>query len=375
MLDRLRVDPGSPAAIAARDPADQLGLEKHEGERRLEELDGRIDDLQYRLYAEGRRSVLLILQGLDASGKDGVIRRVFVGVNPIGLELTSFGVPAGAEVEHDYLWRIHAALPARGKIGVFNRSHYEDVVAVRMRELAPEAVWRRRYEHIRAFERMLVDEGTAIVKVFLNVSREEQRARLQERIDDPRKRWKFRRDDLGVRERFADWIGAWDDALTETSTDWAPWHVVPADRNWLKALAVAELLCATLERLDPRAPRAGERARGASYRVGAPPPRRTWPLRTRPIRTIDSGLRVVHESSALACPSRYVELRTSTRVSGQGGGFHDDRVLRPSLPRATAPCPPEAHVSHPCVRPRVADHHDRRRARSPKRRHPAGRGG
>ena len=254
MLDRLRVDPGSPAAIAARDPADRLGLEKHEGERRLEELDTRIDDLQYRLYAEGRRSVLLILQGLDASGKDGVIRRVFVGVNPIGLEFRSFGVPAGAEVEHDYLWRIHAALPARGKVGVFNRSHYEDVVAVRMLELAPEEVWRRRYEHIRAFERMLVDEETAIVKVFLNVSREEQRVRLQERIDDPRKRWKFRRDDLAVRERFADWIAAWDDALTETSTDFAPWHVVPADRNWLKALAVAELLCATLERLDPQVP-------------------------------------------------------------------------------------------------------------------------
>ena len=198
--------------------------------------------------------MLLILQGLDASGKDGVIRRVFVGVNPIGLEFRSFGVPAGAEVEHDYLWRIHAALPARGKVGVFNRSHYEDVVAVRMRELAPEEVWRRRYEHIRAFERMLVDEGTAIVKVFLNVSREEQRVRLQERIDDPRKRWKFRRDDLAVRERFADWIAAWDDALTETSTDLAPWHVVPADRNWLKALAVAELLCATLERLDPQLP-------------------------------------------------------------------------------------------------------------------------
>ena len=254
MLDRLRVDPGSPAAIAARDPADQLGLEKHDGERRLEELDGRIDDLQNRLYAEGRRSVLLILQGLDASGKDGVIRRVFVGVNPIGLEFRSFGVPAGAEVEHDYLWRIHAALPARGKVGVFNRSHYEDVVAVRMRELAPEEVWRRRYEHIRAFERMLVDEGTAIVKVFLNVSREEQRARLQERVDDPRKRWKFRHDDLAVRERFADWIAAWDDALSETSTEWAPWYVVPADRNWLKALAVAELLCATLERLDPQLP-------------------------------------------------------------------------------------------------------------------------
>jgi PPK2 family polyphosphate:nucleotide phosphotransferase len=254
VLDRLRVDPGSPAAIAARDPGDRLGLEKHEGERRLEELDERLDDLQYRLHAEDRRSVLLILQGLDASGKDGVIRRVFAGVNPIALEFTSFGVPAGREIEHDYLWRIHAAFPARGKVGVFNRSHYEDVVAVRMRHLAPEDVWRRRYDHIRAFERMLVDEGTAILKVFLNVSREEQRRRLQERIDDPRKRWKFRHDDLAVHAQYDDWVTAWDEALTETSTDWAPWHVVPADRNWLKALAVAELLCAMLEGLDPRLP-------------------------------------------------------------------------------------------------------------------------
>jgi PPK2 family polyphosphate:nucleotide phosphotransferase len=254
VLDRLRVDPGSPAAIAERDPSDRLGREKDEGERRLEELDERLDALQYRLYAEDRRSVLLILQGLDASGKDGVIRRVFAGVNPIGLEFTSFGVPAGAEVKHDYLWRVHAALPKRGRVGVFNRSHYEDIVAVRMRKLAPKEVWGRRYEHIRAFERMLVDEGTSLVKVFLNVSREEQRARLQERIDDPGKRWKFRHDDLAVHGQYDAWIEAWDDALTETSTDWAPWHVVPADRNWVKALAVAELLCTTLEALDPQLP-------------------------------------------------------------------------------------------------------------------------
>ena len=144
-------------------------------------------------------SVLLVLQGLDASGKDGVIRRVFHGVNPAGCSVTSFRAPVGAELEHDYLWRIHAALPRAAAIGVFNRSHYEDVVAVRMRELAPEAVWRRRYEHLRAFERMLVDEGTTVLKVFLNVSREEQRKRFQERIDDPEKRWKFRREDLEVR--------------------------------------------------------------------------------------------------------------------------------------------------------------------------------
>jgi len=254
VLDGLRVKPGAGARIAERDPGDRLGIEKEDGEKRLEHVVGRIDELQYRLYAEDRHSVLLVLQGLDASGKDGVIRRAFHGVNPTGVSVTSFKVPVGVELQHDYLWRVHAALPRRGTIGVFNRSHYEDVVAVRMHELAPPDVWRRRYEHIRGFERMLVDEGTSVVKVFLNVSRDEQRVRFQERIDDPGKRWKFRRDDLKVRERFDDWVEAWDDALTETSTDWAPWYVVPADRNWLKALVVAELLVDALERLDPKLP-------------------------------------------------------------------------------------------------------------------------
>jgi polyphosphate kinase 2 (PPK2 family) len=139
-------------------------------------------------------------------------------------------------------------------IGVFNRSHYEDVVAVRMYEIAPEAVWRPRYAHLRDFERMLVDEGTTVLKVFLNVSREEQRRRLQERIDDPGKRWKFRRDDLKVRGRFDEWVAAWEEAVDETTTEWAPWYIVPADHNWVKALAVAELVAGALERLDPRFP-------------------------------------------------------------------------------------------------------------------------
>jgi len=254
MLDSLRVDPGSAARIAERSTDDRLGLEKDGGEKRLKALVERIDALQYRLYAEDRRSLLLVLQGLDASGKDGVVRRVFEGVNPTGVTVTSFKAPVGSELQHDYLWRIHGALPRRGTIGVFNRSHYEDVVAVRMYGISPEEVWRPRYEHIRAFERMLVDEGTTVLKVFLNVSREEQRVRLQERIDDPGKRWKFRHDDLKVRERFDDWVAAWEEAVNETSTEWAPWHVVPADRNWVKALAVAELVAGALERLDPQLP-------------------------------------------------------------------------------------------------------------------------
>lgn len=256
MLEQLRVKPGSAARIADRDPRDALGLEKDDGAARLKELSERIDVLQYRLFAANTRSVLLVLQGLDASGKDGVVRRVFDGVNPTGIRVVSFRAPIGIELEHDYLWRIHAALPARGEVGVFNRSHYEDVVAVRMLDLAPKEIWERRPAHLCAFERMLVDEGTAVLKVFLNVSREEQATRLQERINDPEKRWKFRREDLKVRERFDDWVHAWEDVLTETSTEHAPWYVVPADRNWVKALAVATLLVDALENIDPQLPEA-----------------------------------------------------------------------------------------------------------------------
>ena len=257
MIDALRVAPGSAPRIAEREPRDALGLEGKESAKAvLGELRERIAELQERLYAEGSHAVLLVLQGLDASGKDGVIRSVFTGVNPMGIRISSFGVPTETELAHDYLWRVHAELPRRGTIGVFNRSHYEDVVAVRMHALAPEEVWRRRPAHIREWERMLVEEGTAIVKVFLNVSREEQRQRFQERIDDPAKRWKFRTGDLEVRERFDEYVAAWEEVIGETSTDWAPWHVVPADRNWVKSTAVARLVVEVLERLDPRMPAA-----------------------------------------------------------------------------------------------------------------------
>ena len=253
-LEQLRVSPGEPVRLAERDPRDKLGLEKAAGKEETKKLRDRIDELQYLLYAETRHAVLLILQGIDASGKDGTIRRVFDGVNPQGVHVVSFKAPVGAELEHDYLWRIHAALPPRGAIGVFNRSHYEDIVTVDVLGLFPKAVWKRRSGHIRGFERMLADEGTTTVKVFLNVSRDEQRKRLQERIDDPRKRWKFRPEDLEVSERYDDYIAAYEAAITDTSTDWAPWHVVPADRNWVKAYATASLLCDALERLNPKLP-------------------------------------------------------------------------------------------------------------------------
>jgi len=255
VIDDLRVKPGTRAHIADRDPRHTLGFrDKEAGTARLAELTERLSSLQERLFAESKRSAVLVLQGLDASGKDGVIRTVLTGVNPQGSSVVSFRAPTSTELGHDYLWRVHAALPSRGALVVFNRSHYEDVVAVRLHRLADEAVWSRRPAHINEWERMLADEGTTMVKVFLNVSKDEQRERLQERVDDPSKRWKFRKADLEVRERFDEYVAAWEDVIAETSTAWAPWHVVPADRNWVKSVAVAELLVEALERLDPKLP-------------------------------------------------------------------------------------------------------------------------
>jgi PPK2 family polyphosphate:nucleotide phosphotransferase len=251
----LQVRPGHPAELRTRDPGDRLGLaDKETGHARLAELTDELGMLQNRLWAEARRSLLLVLQGLDASGKDGTISHVFRGVNLQGCRVHSFKAPVGDEAAHDYLWRVHAACPEHGEIAIFNRSHYEDVVTARVRGLVPEDVWKRRPGHIEEFERLLVDEGTTLVKVFLNVSREEQGKRLQERLDNPEKAWKFNVGDLDDRARFDDYITAYDEVLSETSTEWAPWHVVPADRNWVRNLAVAELVVDALRGLDPQPP-------------------------------------------------------------------------------------------------------------------------
>jgi PPK2 family polyphosphate:nucleotide phosphotransferase len=262
LADAVRVPPGTPARIRERDPRDTLGLDKAAGKELLAKLHERLVVLQQRLYAEAEHSVLLVLQGLDASGKDGVIRSVFSGLNPQSCRVVSFKAPTRTELAHDFLWRVHAVVPARGEIGAFNRSHYEDVVTVRVRNLAPEDVWRPRAGHIREWERRLSDEGTTLVKVFLNVSKEEQRKRLQKRIDDPEKRWKFKLEDLETRKQFDEFVAAYDEAITETSTEWAPWHVVPADRNWLKAAVVAELITEALERIDPQLPPADSAIEG-----------------------------------------------------------------------------------------------------------------
>ncbi|HWX09349.1 MAG TPA: polyphosphate kinase 2 family protein [Gaiellaceae bacterium] len=251
----LTVTPGKRANLSKRDPGDRLDLADREaGAERLAELVAQLSALHNRLWAESTRSVLIVLQGLDAAGKDGTIRQVFTGLNPQGCRAVSFKQPSSTELAHDYLWRVHAACPARGEIGIFNRSHYEDVVAVRVRGLAPARVLKHRPRQINEFEHMLADEGTTVVKVFLHVSRDKQRERLQERLEDPEKSWKFRVEDLDDRARWNDFMAAYEEVISQTSTSWAPWYVIPADRNWIRNLTVAEVLVHVLEQLDPQFP-------------------------------------------------------------------------------------------------------------------------
>jgi PPK2 family polyphosphate:nucleotide phosphotransferase len=255
MLDDLRVTPGASARLDRRDPAARLGLVSKEAARaELADLQRRMADVQVRLFAEGRTGVLVVLQAMDAGGKDGTIRTVFTGLNPAGVTVTGFKAPSERELAHDYLWRLHPAVPARGQIGIWNRSHYEDVVVVRVKELVPPERWRRRFRHLREFERMLVDEGIEIVKVYLNISSEEQRARLQDRVDDPTERWKFRLGDLDDRKLWHDFQRAYAEAIEETSTEQAPWFVVPGDRKWVRNVAVARIVLDALERIDPQFP-------------------------------------------------------------------------------------------------------------------------
>ncbi|HJR25146.1 MAG TPA: PPK2 family polyphosphate kinase [Acidimicrobiales bacterium] len=216
----------------------------------LEDLKERLHDLQEVLYAEQRRRVLLVVQGLDTSGKGGILEHVVGAVNPIGLRLTSFKAPSDEELSRDYLWRVHANVPKAGELGVFDRSHYEDVIAARVEGIVPEAVWQRRYDHIVGFERLLADEGTALVKVLLHLSKDEQRRRLQARLDEPHKRWKFNPDDLRTRARWDEHQVAMAEAVERTAQPHAPWHVVPADKKWYARWAVATILVATLDAMD-----------------------------------------------------------------------------------------------------------------------------
>lgn len=261
-LDDLIVRPGKRARIDRRPPSGTPGFTfkgsseaaRTRAEEELEKNVKALVNLQYLLYAENRRSVLVVLQGMDTSGKDGAIRHVFSGINPQGCHVTSFKKPSERELDQDYLWRIHEAVPARGEIGVFNRAHYEDVLIVRVHGLVPEKVWSKRYQQINEFEHYLSENGVTILKCFLHISKEEQLARLQARLDDPAKNWKFSMQDVEERTRWDDYQAAYEDALTQCSTPWAPWHVIPADRKWYRNWAVSSLLRRTLERMDPRTP-------------------------------------------------------------------------------------------------------------------------
>ncbi len=252
------VEAGSSAGLSARATANKFGLDKAQAEMQLKDYVEKLSVLHNRLWAERKRSVLLVLQGLDASGKDGTIKRVFTGLNPQGCTVHSFKAPNEAERAHDYLWRVHAVVPPRGYIGIFNRSHYEDAVTTRVLGIIDDDERVRRHAHINDFERMLTDEGTTVVKVFLHLGRDEQRKRLQARVDDPEKRWKFRHDDLDTRRHWDDYQRLYDETITATSTKWAPWYVVPADHKWVSGLLVAGLLAETLEKLDPLVPEPAE---------------------------------------------------------------------------------------------------------------------
>lgn len=251
----LRVTPGARAGLDGRATSDRLGLAGKASARaeRVALLD-ELRELHERLWAEAKQSVLLVLQGVDTAGKDGTIRRTLEGLNPQGCSVTSFKVPNNLELDHDYLWRVHEACPGRGRLGVFNRSHYEDVVATRVLGTVDELTWRRRYRHLRDFEQMLTDEGTTVLKVFLHISRDEQRRRLQARLDDPTKRWKFQPEDLDARKHWDAYQAAYEDAISETSTDAAPWWVVPADRKWVRDVAVTALLLDVFRSVDPQFP-------------------------------------------------------------------------------------------------------------------------
>jgi PPK2 family polyphosphate:nucleotide phosphotransferase len=249
-MERYRVKPQMKVELASWDPDDKGSFaDKTEAKEQTKILRNRLEDLQELLYAEHKHKLLVVLQAMDTGGKDGVIRHVFDGVNPQGVKVTSFKVPTPEELSHDFLWRVHTYTPGRGEIAIFNRSHYEDVLVVRVHELAPKEVWSRRYDHIHGFEQMLADEGTTILKFYLHISKDEQKKRLQERLLMPNKRWKFSKRDVEERQYWDEYIQAYEDALSKTSREWAPWYIVPSNRKWYRNWVISKVIVDTLEGL------------------------------------------------------------------------------------------------------------------------------
>ncbi len=251
----LAVKSGKKVNLSKHDPDETLGWQKgSKMEASLDKAVERIDNLQYRLYAERKRALLIVLQGLDASGKDGTIRHVMSGVNPEGCKVTSFKVPTGEEAAHDFLWRIHKAVPERGQIGIFNRSQYEDVLVVRVHKLAPKEVWSKRYDQINEFESILADNDVRILKFFLHISKDEQKRRFLVRIDDPNHRWKISEADFHERKFWDDYTKAYEHAITKCNTDDAPWFIIPSNKKWFRNLAISHIIAETLEDMDPKFP-------------------------------------------------------------------------------------------------------------------------
>lgn len=247
--------PGKKFSLGAHDPRDDNAFDdKDKAKEQLLRDAVAIDGLQDRLFAEGKRALLVVLQGIDCSGKDGTVRAVFNPCGPLGVTVKPFGVPSEVERAHDYLWRVHKACPAKGYIGIFNRSHYEDVLVVKVEKLAAADAIERRYDEINAFEKLVANSGTRILKFMLHVSKEEQAVRLQERVDDPAKQWKFKVSDLATRAKWADYMAAYETAISRCSTEHAPWHIIPADRNWARNAAIARIVRETLEEMNPQYP-------------------------------------------------------------------------------------------------------------------------
>jgi PPK2 family polyphosphate:nucleotide phosphotransferase len=260
-MKRYMVKPGDKVDLDEWDPDDrgEFSGDKERGLGKIQQLDRQLDALQDLLYAEHRHRLLVVLQAMDTAGKDGVIRKVFEGVNPQGVRVATFKQPTPEELDHDYLWRVHKELPARGQIVIFNRSHYEDVLIVRVHNLVPPAVWQKRYDQINEFERMLTEEGTTILKFYLHIDQYEQKKRLQARLVDPDKRWKFNPDDIKERALWPLYLKAYNVVLSKTSTAWAPWFIVPSNSKWYRNLVVAQTLVDTMNSLKMTFPKIKEK--------------------------------------------------------------------------------------------------------------------
>jgi len=260
---RYEITPGKKIDLDKYDPNGTLGFEGKDDDEKEEskKLNVKLRELQEKLYAEHEKKVLVVLQAMDTGGKDGVIHRVFQGVNPQGVRVAHFGVPTPEEKDHDFLWRIHKQVPGKGELVIFNRSHYEGVLVERVHELVPENIWQRRYQQINDFERLLSEEGTTILKFYLHISKDEQKGRLRERLEDPSKEWKFNKLDLPERKHWKDYMQAYQDALNKTSTEWASWYIIPANHKWYRDLLVSHIIVMSLENLDLHYPKLNRKQR------------------------------------------------------------------------------------------------------------------